>query len=325
MHRRLDSWSLWSVVLLLTTTCHFIGLARADCSEVPGSACTKHNHNCSTCLSNPNCVYCNDFEQCLDLSQRNFCPCQVWMDQSKMCTEDVCAALSCSDCSQRSYCVWCDKAKYCIGGGLFGPFSNSSFDCSDWRWSHCGGVTGSLLIRIIGSLFGFAAVIVVFIVYIYKHTKLKQMKETQANQDSPSNGESPSVKTVPIPRRNSFDLSTRFHGVVSEGDIAWFSRQIKENENYSGGIGVSAARFGSINGKGGLDVQKAPSRAFTASGPGSAKTGRPAARSVNNGKSLYMGSEGRTYGKPSLEPILSCSAPTTTEDTPLLNGAEYQD
>lgn len=94
------------------------------------------------------------------------CVCNVWITTPKMCQEGLCAVKNgCEECSQRTYCVWCEEKGtngrivepntcsantlwigLCLPGGLFGPTDGSQ--CGEWTWYHCGGGTVPLIVLI---------------------------------------------------------------------------------------------------------------------------------------------------------------------------------
>jgi len=77
---------------------------------------------------------------------------------------------------------------------MFGPFDNLGLDCSDWRWGHCGGLTGIVTIKMVATFIAFAIVIIGFLVYVRKSTIPAGGYEDAGNPDmETSNQEVPAT------------------------------------------------------------------------------------------------------------------------------------
>jgi len=151
-----------------------------DCtSDIPDPCRQLNNRDtCDLCLridSSFPCGFCLDEQMCLlgNSSGPYTCSCNLWLfertNQSaidKLCAEDLCLSNNCADCTAKSYCVWCEAEQLCLSGGMFGPFT-TNHNCGDYRWWHCGGKPGSLLVIIVSSSLGGLILICVFIKIMY--------------------------------------------------------------------------------------------------------------------------------------------------------------
>jgi hypothetical protein len=151
------------------------------CLQSKFDKCHQSNGNCSGCIAIEGCGYCNDWMQCLPGDSLGTtvegCVCNVWITTPKMCQEGLCAVKNgCEECSQRTYCVWCEEKGLCLPGGLFGPTDGSQ--CGEWTWYHCGGVSGTIVLVILGlSLLGLV-IVITGTVLIVKRVKARKEPRT---------------------------------------------------------------------------------------------------------------------------------------------------
>eukprot|EP01130_Rhizamoeba_saxonica_P010278 TRINITY_DN4204_c0_g1_i2.p1 TRINITY_DN4204_c0_g1~~TRINITY_DN4204_c0_g1_i2.p1 ORF type:complete len:175 (-),score=9.82 TRINITY_DN4204_c0_g1_i2:45-569(-) len=134
---------LW-LLLVICSVSLLEAYSTDNCTQiVPPNNCTKFDHNCSLCVLNEGCGYCQNYGQCVPGDSigpniKGYC-CDVWSNSENSCLESVCSGHgSCDACSKLVYCNWCESSNLCMPGGIFGPYVNHSL-CSDWRWAHCGG------------------------------------------------------------------------------------------------------------------------------------------------------------------------------------------
>eukprot|EP00029_Vermamoeba_vermiformis_P009235 TRINITY_DN4542_c0_g1_i1.p1 TRINITY_DN4542_c0_g1~~TRINITY_DN4542_c0_g1_i1.p1 ORF type:complete len:301 (+),score=29.85 TRINITY_DN4542_c0_g1_i1:24-926(+) len=157
------------------------GSDNTTCLQSKFDKCHRSNGNCSGCIAIEGCGYCNDWMQCLPGDSMgptvDGCICNVWITTPTMCQEGLCAVKNgCQECSQRTYCIWCEEKGLCLPGGLFGPTDGSQ--CGDWTWYHCGGVSGTIVLVILGlSLLGLV-IIISGTVLIVKRVKAKKEPRT---------------------------------------------------------------------------------------------------------------------------------------------------
>jgi hypothetical protein len=158
------------------------------CPQDPSNPCTAHNGNCSTCLAISGCGYCNDWRQCLPGDASGpvvslHCECSVWIKVPYQCQEGLCAEKGgCAECTRRTYCVWCDNLHRCISGGLFGPNGNAEIaasQCSEWRWMHCGGLSGPHVLLVIGCVLVGCIIFVVITSCMIRCILRKRRKNTK--------------------------------------------------------------------------------------------------------------------------------------------------
>eukprot|EP01130_Rhizamoeba_saxonica_P010279 TRINITY_DN4204_c0_g1_i3.p1 TRINITY_DN4204_c0_g1~~TRINITY_DN4204_c0_g1_i3.p1 ORF type:complete len:201 (-),score=21.88 TRINITY_DN4204_c0_g1_i3:113-715(-) len=143
---------LW-LLLVICSVSLLEAYSTDNCTQiVPPNNCTKFDHNCSLCVLNEGCGYCQNYGQCVPGDSigpniKGYC-CDVWSNSENSCLESVCSGHgSCDACSKLVYCNWCESSNLCMPGGIFGPYVNHSL-CSDWRWAHCGGLSGDKVLFI---------------------------------------------------------------------------------------------------------------------------------------------------------------------------------
>jgi len=156
--------------------------------------CYPRHNNCTSCVTEgvQDCGFCFDRHQCqpgTDVGPSSAdCGCQVWVfgkdnfTVNGRCRQALCASYNCSDCTAKSYCVWCEQEQMCISGGILGPFDpvhSRPVICRDWRWWHCGGMIGFHIMTIVGSVMGgiFAFAILVRLLWGKFHGKCTKSDE----------------------------------------------------------------------------------------------------------------------------------------------------